>query len=220
MNKISIWCNRLSRRQEKVIIPEIEKLEKKQRSTRRKIHQQVVRRQPIAIKTRSLLWTLRGCNVRWPRVKVSFMQLDFTLKRTKRNVEKTAHALNDVVQKNSDKRVTVEALNGQISNLQGMFDRDYHQRLVNCQVTMKVARALKRAFGVPEDFCNVHWPVKGAVQGGAPGDPNSMTSHMTHVLEIAQASTAKAIYTPVNALPLEKANLFRSVPVSLQKFST
>ncbi|OQV13049.1 hypothetical protein BV898_12706 [Hypsibius exemplaris] len=219
MNKISMWCNRLSRRQERLILPEIEERHKEQNVLRHRIHDQVVRRQPITLQTRALKWTLRGCNLRLNRKETSYQKMEVGLQRARRKLERTEYHLEVEIHNNEQKRAVVEALKSHIGNLQGMVTRDYQQRLVNSQVLGEIARALKQAFGVPSDFNRMHWPARGAAQNCGDDEPNGMVSHLKRILDIAKASSAKAVLAPANFDFVGRHNLLRNVPASLQRFS-
>jgi hypothetical protein len=218
-NQMRSWCNRLQRRHQNHILQQIQKKDKEKDILKPAIHHQVVRRQPLILQARLIKRRLRSRNLRWPKEKTSKLHMDTKSNRTREKLTKSEQTLEAESKTNRRQRAAAETVKRDIADLRGMVKQNYHQRQVNNQVVMKVAAALKKAFGIPDDFSKSHWSAKGALRDSPVSHPENMVAKLNNILAMAKESSAKALIAPVY-ISVARGSFFDNFPTSLQKLTT
>lgn len=150
-NKIRIWCNRLQRRRDKIIVPEQAALEDKLNNIRAEKGDYVRERQEIMEKTKKIDCGLKGS-------RAGLLKVNYIFKKAARKLTDMRNEWKQAKTHNAEQRAAVEELQKEAEGLRGVIARDEHRRGVYIDTISKIAQVLKKSFGISEDYYDVRWP--------------------------------------------------------------
>ncbi|XP_055341762.1 uncharacterized protein LOC129590517 isoform X2 [Paramacrobiotus metropolitanus] len=156
-NKLRMWCNRLQRRREKVLLPLLKAKRMQWDNVRWEKRHVICQRQPT-------LWKILDKKKRLRFLRpVNGAAVSRLYRAAGRHHQELRAQITDEKKKHQENQNDFQIEQRNLEGFRSRLERLKHKRCTLVKLVVELANTLKTAFGLPDDFFSIRWAAKPCV---------------------------------------------------------